>query len=114
MNMANDFDRDADLGAEHALTLTRRALLQSAFAAGGIAGVAARSPLTLFAAQESPKDKPRTGSPNVALEMARLLNRPRYGDLPPKAIDHAKVLVASTVAAAASGSTYPSSRIIRE
>ncbi|HEV2985577.1 MAG TPA: MmgE/PrpD family protein [Vicinamibacterales bacterium] len=46
--------------------------------------------------------------------MARLHNRPQFGDLSPKAIDHAKILIASTVAAAASGSTYPSSRIIRE
>ena len=46
--------------------------------------------------------------------MARLLNRTRFADLPPKAIEHAKILVASTLASAAAGSTYSSSRIIRE
>jgi 2-methylcitrate dehydratase PrpD len=46
--------------------------------------------------------------------MARLLNRTRFADLPPKAIEHAKILVASTLASAAAGSTYSSSRIIRD
>jgi len=46
--------------------------------------------------------------------MARLLNRPKFGDLPPTAIEHAKILVASTLASAAAGSTYSSARIIRD
>jgi 2-methylcitrate dehydratase PrpD len=112
--MGHESDRDADPGVGHALTLTRRTLLQSALAAGGFVGIAARSPVIPLAVQRSPDDKTRAGSPSCALTMARLLNRPRFGDLPPKAIEHAKVLVASTLASAAAGSTYSSARIIRD
>ncbi len=112
--MGHDRDRDADLGAGHTVTLTRRTLLQSALATGGIVGMAGRSPVVALARQKPQDDKTRMGSPSCALAMARLLNRTRFGDLPPMAIEHAKILVASTVASAAAGSTYPSARIIRD
>jgi 2-methylcitrate dehydratase PrpD len=77
-------------------TLTRRELLQSALLAAwpGIGGL--------------------TASPNVALTMAQFLNRIRFTDLPPKAIEHSRMIIASTLASAAPGSLIDSARIVRE
>jgi 2-methylcitrate dehydratase PrpD len=98
----------------HTFTLTRRTLLQSALAAGGIVGMAARSPVIALTPRRPQDDKIQPGSPSCALTMSRLLNRTRFGDLPPMAIEYAKILVASTLASAAAGSTYSSARIIRD
>ncbi len=49
----------------------------------------------------------------VAGEIAAFVTRQRYADLPPKAIEYAQMLISSTVASAALGSTLASSRIIR-
>src|SRR5256885_810437 len=76
--------------------------------------VPARSPATALARERPQDDKTRAGVPNCALAMARLLNRTRFSDLPPMAVEHAKILVASTLASAAAGSTYSSARIIRD
>jgi 2-methylcitrate dehydratase PrpD len=43
-----------------------------------------------------------------------LLNRIRFSDLPPKTIEHAKMIVASTLSSAASGSLIDSARIVRD
>src|SRR5437867_8134341 len=112
--MGHQSDRDAAFGAGRTSTLTRRTLLQSALAAGGIVGMAAKSPVIALAGERPQDDKTRAGTPNCALAMARLLNRTRFSDLPPMAIEHAKILVASTLASAAAGSTYSSARIIRD
>ena len=50
---------------------------------------------------------------SVARELAAYVARQRFADLPPKAIDYAELLIASTVASAALGSTIESSKIIR-
>lgn len=49
----------------------------------------------------------------VARELAAFLTHQRYADLPPKAIDYAQMLISSTIASAALGSTIESSKIIR-
>jgi 2-methylcitrate dehydratase PrpD len=49
----------------------------------------------------------------VALELATFATKKRYADLPAKAIEHAEMLVSSTLASAALGSTIESSKIIR-
>lgn len=49
----------------------------------------------------------------VAGEIAAFVTRQRYADLPPKAIDYAQMLISSTLASAALGSTIESSKIIR-
>jgi 2-methylcitrate dehydratase PrpD len=49
----------------------------------------------------------------IALELATFAAQQRYADLPPKAIEHAQMLIASTIASAALGSTIESSKIIR-
>ncbi len=76
--------------------MTRRDLLRIAFAAGGAFAFAP------------------AGSPSLALKLAQFLNRTRYGDLPPNAIEHAKMIISSTLASAASGSRIDSARIVRE
>jgi 2-methylcitrate dehydratase PrpD len=49
----------------------------------------------------------------VARELGSFVARQRYEDLPPKAIEYAGMLVSSTIASAALGSTIESSKIIR-
>src|SRR4051812_30088254 len=56
---------------------------------------------------------PRESKMSVAGELAAFLTRQNYADLPAKAIEHAEMLVASTLASAALGSTIVSSKIIR-
>ncbi|GAA4347515.1 hypothetical protein GCM10023165_32450 [Variovorax defluvii] len=50
----------------------------------------------------------------VAGELAQFLIRTRYEEIPPKAIDYAAMLISSTVASAAMGSTLASLRIVRD
>ena len=89
---------------------TRRALLQRAVAASTILGVGIRSPLAGNAGQAPPAG----GSETLALALARFLNRTRFSDLPPVAIEHAKMVLASTLASAAPGALIGSARIVRE
>lgn len=49
----------------------------------------------------------------VAGEIAAFVTRQSYADLPPKAIEHAEMLISSTIASASLGSTIESSKIIR-
>jgi 2-methylcitrate dehydratase PrpD len=49
----------------------------------------------------------------VAAELAAFVTTQSAADLPPKAIDHAEMLISSTIASAALGSTLQSSKIIR-
>jgi 2-methylcitrate dehydratase PrpD len=94
------------------LILSRRDLLRGAFAAGSIAGLATAAPA--IAAERQQGDNTRPVSPGAALGLARFLNRTRLGDLPPKAIEHAKMIIASTLASAAPGSLIDSARIVRD
>src|SRR5262249_13768510 len=52
--------------------------------------------------------------PNSALVLAQFINRTSYRDLPPKAIEHAKMILASTFSSAAAGSVLDSARILRQ
>ena len=72
-------------------------------------------PRGLVFAQETPLgDKSQLGSANLALVLARLFNRTKFGDVSPTAIKHAKMIIASTLASAAPGSLIGSARIVRE
>src|SRR6266850_4670916 len=78
-----------------------------------------RELLTVFAAAPLLKQAGRigttpAGSPHAALALARLLNATRFGELPPTAVEHAKMIIASTLASAASGSLISSARIVRD
>jgi len=83
--------------------LNRRRLLHGALA--GAAGITFR-PGVVLGQQQKPSA--------VALTLAHLVNEIGYKDLPPAAIKHAKVILASTLASAASGTQIGSAGIIRE
>jgi 2-methylcitrate dehydratase PrpD len=93
--------------------MTRRELLQGAFAAAGLVGIRS-SPLIALAAPVQQSGSSRTASPGVALELARFFNRTKFTDFPPLAIEHAKMILASTFASAAPGSLIDSARILRD
>ena len=50
---------------------------------------------------------------SVASDLSAFITRQHYADLPPTAIEHAAMLISSTIASAGLGSTIESSRIIR-
>ncbi len=97
--------------------LTRRELL-AALAVGpvagwriGLTGADASAGFPMLTGQN---DSGQAGSPRLALRFARLLNAMTFGNLPPLAVDHAKMIIASTIASAASGSRIGSARIVRD
>jgi 2-methylcitrate dehydratase PrpD len=93
-------------------TLTRRDLLDGAITAGGVFGLTG-SP-RLFA-QQAPRPAPAPAAvTGLALRLAQTLNRVRYEELPPLAVEHAKMIIASTLASAALGSDMESSAILRD
>jgi len=108
--MAADQDRRPDRVTPGGSGLTRREVLHDALLLGGLATL---SPLTAFAGPQA-QGAPARGESFSALALSRLLNRTQFSDLPPKAITHAKMSLASTLACAASGSGAGSSRIIRD
>jgi 2-methylcitrate dehydratase PrpD len=110
--MANDRVRDTEQRAEQ-IDLGRRTLLHGTLAAGGMLGMAAAFPVHPFARQQV-GDGARVAPASRALKLAQFLNRTRYHDLPPKAVDHAKMIIASTLASAAPGSLIGSARILRD
>jgi len=87
-----------NLPAAYSPLVTRRTLF-----AGALAAVAAP---VLGLAQVAPS--------GLALALARVLNRIRFSDLSPVAVQHAKMILASTFASAAPGSVIGSVRIIRD
>jgi 2-methylcitrate dehydratase PrpD len=94
------------------IALTRRRLLRSALSCGALAGMI--SPSSRVSAQGTSQEGKREPAPNLALGLAEMVNRIQYEDLPPAAVKHAKMLIASTLASAASGSLIGSSRIVLE
>jgi hypothetical protein len=93
--------------------MDRREFLKSSSAATFGLGMSAEllvQPTHAQAASED--DSQEDPSSNVALQFARMLNQTKYADLPPKAIEYAKVT--STIASAAFGSNIGSARIVRE
>jgi 2-methylcitrate dehydratase PrpD len=92
------------------LHLTRRALLKGTLVMGGATTF---SPLAALAQQPADGDGSRTESANT-LQLARLLGRTKFADLSAKAVMHAKMSLASTLACAAAGSGAGSTRIIRD
>jgi 2-methylcitrate dehydratase PrpD len=95
---------------EHAIVAatTRRTFLGGTVAA---AATTALSPIVAFA---QPGHGSSQAAPTVALELARFLLATRFEDLPRVAVEHAKIVVASTLASAAPGSRIESAAIIRE
>jgi 2-methylcitrate dehydratase PrpD len=93
-------------------SIGRRAVLRGGLAAAGALGLDAIVPRRVFAQRGA-------GAPNATqidstLALARFVNHTAYNALPAKAIEHAKMILASTFASAAAGSTIDSARIIRQ
>ncbi len=65
---------------------------------------AAASPIFAFAQERR----------SSALALARILNGTTFGELPPVTVKHAKMILASTMASAASGAGIGSARIVRD
>jgi len=83
--------------------MTRRELLHR---------VAAAWPAVVFSAERRQTVVPPVS--NLALRLTQFLNRARFAELPARATEHAKMLIASTLASAAPGSRIDSARIVRE
>ncbi len=91
--------------------LTRRSLLRSAVAAGGVLGTGAAPPLTGVARETqagaaTPADSPAS----ISRQFARWVAGLRYEDLPPEVIDRAKGLTLHALASALLGSQSPAAR----
>jgi 2-methylcitrate dehydratase PrpD len=95
--------------------LTRRELL-AALAVGPIAGRrdGSAAPAVFGGHLQLAQQNQRATTPSLALTLARWLTAMRFGELPPLAIDRAKMIIASTLASAASGSLIGSARIVRD
>ena len=90
--------------------LTRRDLLQRAVTATAMLGVGVRTPHVSLTGQAPPAGSSTT----LAFALARFLNRTKFSDIPPVAIQHAKMILASTLASAAPGTLIGSARIVRD
>jgi 2-methylcitrate dehydratase PrpD len=86
--------------------MKRRTLLQGTLAVGGAA--------IAFAQRSEQDDGHKPGFPSLGLTLAQLFHRTSFGDFSPTAIQHAKMIIASTLASAAAGSGIGSARIVRE
>ena len=95
-------------GAVRTTRIGRRTVLQGALTLAGGLGIGL-VPRHALAVQRGSATSP---VPDSTLALARFLNRAQYGDLPPKAIEHAKMILASTLASAAPGSLIDSARIL--
>ncbi len=87
-------------------TLSRRRFLEGALSTGGMLG--------LFASPRLPAQQALPEAPGIALQLARRLNAVTFDALPPLAVEHAKMIVASTLASAALGSDFESTVIVRD
>ena len=92
------------------MEFTRRRLLRDAMtivgavAAGGV-------PYPAFARQRG-NAGPGGVPVDYTLALAQAVNRMRYEDLPARAIEHAKMILASTLSSAAPGALIDSARIL--
>jgi 2-methylcitrate dehydratase PrpD len=91
---------------------TRRRLLRDAMTIVG-AVAAGVVPFPAFARQRGNADAGGAAVDNT-LALARAVNRMRYEDLPSRAIEHAKMILASTLSSAAPGALIESARILRD
>ena len=94
--------------------VTRRELLQRGLAAGGIIGVAGGPAGAALRRGQATASGRASVRENSTLRLAQILSRVRYEDLPPRAIEYAKIIIASTLASAAFGCELGSSRALRD
>ena len=89
----------------------RRSVLQATLTTAALLGLGAVAP---GAAATRQGGGTSVAPPASALALARFLNNVPYRELPPKAIEHAKMILASTFASAAPGALIDSARILRD
>jgi len=91
---------------------TRRRLLRDALTIVSAVAAGAVTP-PAFARQRGNADAGGSALDNT-LALARAVNSMRYEDLPARAVEHAKMILASTLASAAPGALIESARILRD
>jgi 2-methylcitrate dehydratase PrpD len=98
-------------GTTHQSSMDRRAAVKGALATAGALGLGSlvRSP-----ARAQSSTLPAAPSAGATHALTRFLNRTVYADLPPLAIEHAKMILASTLSSAAVGIAMDSARIQRD
>jgi len=101
--MGNNRNRHDSLSAGNTSHLNRRRLLQSSFA--GIAGMATAWPVTALAQGKSPNQRSDASAHPEQSQLRRSAAT---------AIKYAKMILASTLSSAASGSLIGSVRIVRD
>jgi 2-methylcitrate dehydratase PrpD len=99
-------------GKDERATVTRRRLLRDTLAGGGMLALTATAPFPAQA-QDAPR-APTAATPGIALQLARRLNGTTFEQLPPLAVEHAKMIFASTLASAALGRDIESAVIVRD
>ena len=92
-------------------SIDRRAAVKGALAAAGALGLGSLAPSAGHAQQSA---APAATAAGATLALTRFLNTTAYADLPPLAIEHAKMILASTLSSAAVGITMDSARIQRD
>ncbi len=91
--------------------LTRRSLLRSAVAAGGVLGTGAAPSFTTAAGEMQPRAaSPAVPAASISRQFARWVAGLRYEDLPPEVVDRAKGLTLHALASALLGSQLPAAR----
>ena len=91
---------------------TRRRLLRDALTIVSAVAAGAVTP-PAFARQRGNADAGGSALDNT-LALARAVNSMRYEDLPARAVEHAKMILASTLSSAAPGALIDSARILRD
>ena len=91
--------------------LTRRSLLRSALAAGGLLGTGAAPSFAATPPETRPQGASRAGSAaSISRQFARWVAGLRFEDLPPEVVDRAKGLTLHALASALLGSHLPAAQ----
>ena len=91
--------------------LTRRSLLQSSLAAGGLLGAGAAPSFGAMLPETRPQGAPQAGSTaSISRQFARWVAGLRYEDLPPEVVDRARGLTLTALASALLGSDVPAAQ----
>jgi hypothetical protein len=96
-------------GTAQDLAMDRRAAVKGALAAAGALGLGSLVPSSAHAQPSAAPAAPA----GATLALTRFLNTTAYADLQPLAVEHAKMILASTLSSAAVGVTMESARIER-
>ena len=93
--------------------MDRRAAVKGALAAAGALGLGSLA-TSASPAHAQASTGPLAPAGGATLALTRFLNATAYADLPPLAVEHAKMILASTLSSAAVGITMDSARIQRD